>query len=400
MPPATVSPAHRSLNVARPTVLLVEDDAGDAVLVRELLSDAGDDFQLLTVRTLAEAQQAMSPSVACVLFDLGLPDAEGIEGLSAMLAIAAGIPVVVLTGLGDREKGSEAVTIGAQDYLLKGHVDGETLARSIRYAVERGRLQAAQQQLLEATLRRAENARLQRALLPRPLISTPRLAWASRYRPGGRRALLGGDFYDAVELADGRVRAVIGDVCGHGPDEAALGVALRVAWRAQILAGVAEDEVLPALQRVLEAERFAPHIFATVCDVTIEPGLAAGRIRLAGHPAPLLLEDGTVAPVVVARPGPLLGVIDEADWASNAVTLGDQWTLLLYTDGITETRPAPDQERLGEGGLTDLTQRLFDDGVDLDVFADLLLGSVAESTDGASGDDVALFLLSAGRRAE
>lgn len=386
-----------SLSIARQTVLLVEDDAGDAILVRELLSDSGDDFELLTVRTLAEAEQAMSPSIACVLFDLGLPDAEGIEGLSTMLELAAGAPVVVLTGLGDREKGSEAVTLGAQDYLLKGHVDGETLARSIRYAVERRRLQEAQRQLLEATLRRAENARLQRALLPRPLISSPELSWASRYRPGGRRALLGGDFYDAVELGDGSVRAVIGDVCGHGPDEAALGVALRVAWRAQILAGVDEDSVLPALQRVLEVERFASHIFATVCDLTIEPGLRTAHIRLAGHPAPMLVRVDGAAPVAVSQHGPVLGVVDEADWASNVVALAGPWTLLLYTDGITETRTAPGQERLGEDGLADLSRRLFDGGLDLDAFADRLLASVPESPDGLTGDDVALFLLSAGR---
>ncbi len=386
------------MSAARPTVLLVEDDAGDAVLVRELLRDAGDEFQLLTVRTLAEAEQAMAPSVACVLFDLGLPDAEGIEGLSKMLDIAGGTAVVVLTGLGDREKGSEAVTLGAQDYLLKGRVDGETLARSIRYAVERRRLQDAQRQLLEATLRRAENARLQRALLPRPLIASPDLAWASRYRPGGRRALLGGDFYDAVELEDGSVRAVIGDVCGHGPDEAALGVALRVAWRAQILAGVAESAVLPALQRVLEVERFAPHIFATVCDVTLEPGFGVARVRLAGHPAPLLVRDGSVGPLAISEPGPLLGVVDQAAWTSNIVPLSGRWTMLLYTDGITEARTAPDEDRLGEEGLTALTQRLFDDGLDLDSFADRLLESVAESPDGVAGDDVALFLLSAGHR--
>ena len=67
----------------------------------------------------------------------------------------------------------------------------------------------------------------------------------ARYRPGRANALLGGDFYDVVETPDGTVHAVIGDVCGHGAAEAAIGVCLRVAWRSLVLAG----ETPPALDR-------------------------------------------------------------------------------------------------------------------------------------------------------
>ncbi|NHW87935.1 SpoIIE family protein phosphatase, partial [Escherichia coli] len=78
-------------------------------------------------------------------------------------------------------------------------------------------------------------------------------------------------------------------VCGHGVDEAALGVELRVAWRALILAGVPDDEVLPALEQVLMSERRLQEIFATVATARLD--LAAGRatVRLAGHPPPVLL---------------------------------------------------------------------------------------------------------------
>ena len=75
------------------------------------------------------------------------------------------------------------------------------------------------------------------------------------YRAGRTRAVIGGDFFDAVRDADGTVHAIIGDVSGHGPDEAALGALLRVSWRALVLAGVDEERLLPELQRLLVSER-------------------------------------------------------------------------------------------------------------------------------------------------
>ena len=80
--------------------------------------------------------------------------------------------------------------------------------------------------------------------MPAPLVTDEALQLTAHYRPGRQRALLGGDFYDAVQVADGTVHAVIGDVSGHGPDAAALGVCLRIAWRTLVLAGSGADEIL------------------------------------------------------------------------------------------------------------------------------------------------------------
>src|SRR3546814_15417113 len=84
---------------------------------------------------------------------------------------------------------------------------------------------------------------------------------------------------------------VIGDVSGHGPEEAALGVCLRIAWRTLVLAGRPDDDVLPALDAVLRAERQADH-FCTVCDVTVSPDRPHVSTRLAGHPHPELVARG------------------------------------------------------------------------------------------------------------
>ncbi len=220
-------------------LLLVEDDAGDALLVRELLADSGLTATLTWARTITEARQLLISQglPGCVLLDLHLPDAHGLEAVTALLAAAPGAPVVVLTGLAEEDAGLAAVAAGAQDYLIKGQIAAEVFRRAIRYAVQRKQVERASAELQISALRAAENARLERGLLPSPLVSGDGIEVVARYRPGRAQALLGGDFYDVVETADGSVQAVIGDVAGHGATAAAMGVCLRVAWRSLVLAG-------------------------------------------------------------------------------------------------------------------------------------------------------------------
>lgn len=380
------------------SVLLVEDDVGDVILVRELLSGADPALEVVAVASLAEAERAVTAATACVLFDLGLPDAEGLEGLQAMIRAAPHAAVVVLTGLADPARGSQAVGLGAEDYLVKGSVDGHALARSVRFAIARRRGEDVSRRLAEAEFRRSEALRLERGLLPHPLISSDRLRWASRYQPGGGRALLGGDFFDAVELEDGTVRVVLGDVCGHGPDEAALGVALRVAWRALVLADLEPSAVVPALEQLLVTERSEDSTFVTLCDLVIDPGLHHLQIRLAGHPAPLRVLSGSVEEVPVQVPGPLLGVLDKGSWQPNRVELGDEWTLLLFTDGLVEGRTRDDDSRLDVTGLLRLATPLVGESKTLESFSDDLVARVVEENGGPLADDVAMFLLSTAAR--
>jgi DNA-binding response OmpR family regulator len=156
-------------------VLLVEDDEGDAFLVRELLDEAEAPFDLSVATSLREAGTKMQ-GVQCVLLDLGLPDAEGIDGLRRFLSVAGGAAVCVLTGRSDEHLGVAAVAEGAQDYLVKGQVDGVLLTRALRYAVERKRADENTQRLREVELRQAESARLERGLLPQPLMQTTEVA--------------------------------------------------------------------------------------------------------------------------------------------------------------------------------------------------------------------------------
>ena len=253
-------------DAGRPPLLLVEDDEGDAVLFQELLVDDPLGAGLVVARDVGEALEVTSATspLACVL-DLGLPGFHELEALEEFRAAAPDVPVVVLTGRTDGDVVLQALSLGAQDFLVKGQESGHTISRAIRFAIERRRAEAAAAALAVAETRAVEQQRLERSLLGRVSIDDPALRWDSRYVVA-RGGVVGGDFLDCVQLEDGTVRLVIGDVSGHGPDEAALGVALRVAWRSLVLSNPADADVLPALERVLETERQGDAEFATVCD--------------------------------------------------------------------------------------------------------------------------------------
>jgi len=380
-------------------VLLVEDDDGDALLTSELLDEAGAAVALQRARSLAEAELLVS-GAACVLLDLGLPDSEGLYGLGRLLAREPEAAIVVLTGLADEHLGRQAVRAGAQDYLVKGEVAGDLLHRVIRYAIERRHAEEAQRQLQAARLRAEENTRLERGLLPSPLLADPRLAVTARCLPGGQQRLLGGDFYDVVEGADGWVHALIGDVCGHGPAEAALGVCLRVAWRTLVLAGLSAGEVLSLVQQVLEHERQDDTMFATLCMLSVEPGRASGWVRLAGHLPPLLVTRTGIQELDAPPcPPPGLGGKEE-DWPGAQVKLGDSWSVLLYTDGLIEGRVGEGSERLGSEGLIDLIAKDLDDPADAaggrlddDQLLDRLVEQVRQLNGGDLDDDLAILAL-------
>jgi serine phosphatase RsbU (regulator of sigma subunit) len=346
-----IGPADESVTPVI-TVLLVEDDEGDSILTTELLHDTGLPVTLTWRQSIGAAVPELARAPACVLLDLGLPDSQGFDGLRRVLELAPDAAVLVLTSANDESLGIRAVTAGAQDYLVKGQVDGSMLGRCIRYAIERKRADESARQLHEAAIREAEYARLERGLLPVPILNDERLYHSLSYRPGRDQALLGGDFYDLIELDDGMLHALIGDVAGHGPDEAALGVCLRVAWRTLVLSGRRPDQTLACLQEVLERERHRKEVFATVAMLSLDVASGTGSLRLAGHPPPVILES-TPRLLSAERPGPPIGLFD-VQWPAIPVALGPAWAFMLYTDGLIEGKAGPGREILGPEGLVEL----------------------------------------------
>ncbi|WP_225833932.1 PP2C family protein-serine/threonine phosphatase [Streptomyces sp. NK08204] len=397
--------AHRTAtptgaNGATLTLLLIEDDPAGSPIVPELLDSCGKPVRVRTARNLTEAERLLTDDVHCILLDLALPAPGGsteddeLAVLKHVLELAPRHAVLALTASGDAERGTEAVRVGAQDYLFRDELDGRLLSRAILYAVERKRSDTAERKLAEGRLRAQENRRLERGLLPTPLLDGSSLRFAARYRPGRSRALLGGDFYDCVRTPDGTVHVMIGDVCGHGPDEAALGVELRIAWRALTLAGLCGDELLGTLQQVLEHERGDEEIFATLCTVDIAPDGRRAGLCLAGHPAPLVARPGHPARLLpYDRNGPALGLLPGARWPRMEVELGGEWSLMLYTDGLIEGRVGSGGERLGQEGMVEMIRRQLAEGLHGEELLRAAVREVRRLNGGELTDDVAVVLL-------
>jgi serine phosphatase RsbU (regulator of sigma subunit) len=332
----------------------------------------------------------------CALLDLGLPDTEGVQTVARLRARLGGAPLVVLTGLADESAGIAAVQAGAQDYLVKGRLEPGQLGRSIRYAVGRRATEEAERELLLAEAQAREVERLERGLAPSPLIADPQVWSASCNRPGRRRALLGGDFFDLVEDGEGHLHALIGDVCGHGADEAAIGAVLRATWRGLRLAGATQAVVLETLGRVFEQERHLPRLFTTLCELEIDPARRRALLVIAGHPAPMLIEAGRARPLGNGRTGPAIGLGD-GPWPAVEVELPETWAVLMYTDGLAEGRIGEGPERVGEDRL----QRIAAERMAADPgwrehpasLLDALLDAVEALAAGPPADDVAMLLI-------
>ncbi|MFE0188678.1 PP2C family protein-serine/threonine phosphatase [Streptomyces sp. NPDC059008] len=389
------------------TLLLIGEDPNSHV--PEMSDWAGRRVRLRTARNLTEAERLLTDDVHCILLDLppaerddrterdggpdGVPGAE-LGMLHDVLRMAPSHAVLVLTYETDAERAADAVRVGAQDYLFRDELDGAVLSRAVRYAVERKRADLAQRQLTESRMLAQENARLERGLLPTPLLDGSDLRFAACYRPGRSRALLGGDFYDTVRTPDGTVHAMIGDVCGHGPDEAALGVELRIAWRALTFAGLSGDELLATLQKVLEHERSDDEIFATLCTVDISADGHHAGLSLAGHPAPLLARAGELPQLLPYEcGGPALGLLPQARWPRRQVELGGSWSLMMYTDGLIEGRIGEGNRRLGQEGMTEMVSRQMARGLTGEDLLDATVREVRDLNGGELTDDVAVLLL-------
>jgi serine phosphatase RsbU (regulator of sigma subunit) len=402
-------PAQAAAPATAPTesyrILLVEDDAGDALLVEELLADTGLTHTLSWTQTMAGALADLAGQTPdCVLLDLHLPDASGVGAIQTLEAACPHTAVIVLTGLAESRAGEQAVANGAQDYLVKGQVTADLLDRVVRYAVHRKQAERANAELRENRIHAQENTRLERGLLPAPLLHDDQVNATMRYLPGRQRALLGGDFLDVVQSGGrdgtdvrdgdagrGAVHAVIGDVSGHGPDEAALGVCLRITWRALVLAGHRGSELLGLLEQVLVAERPRDDMFATCSTVTLDPRERTATVYLAGHHEPLLCADGGAREIEAAH-GPALGIVPGGgSWRPTEVPLPDKGALLLYTDGLIEGYRGPGKDRLETAGLVELIARAPEQAADR--LLDHLVGTAQTLNAGRHADDLAVLHL-------
>jgi PAS domain S-box-containing protein len=147
-------------------ILLIEDNPADARLIKESLRDALDNFHLEWKEGLSSGLAYLAKTdVDAILVDLNLPDSQGLETFTKINEIFSEKPIIVLTGLNDRELAYRAVREGAQDYLVKDEVDGRLLDRCIRYSIERKKSETALREAEQAKqVAQARNAQYEQAV--------------------------------------------------------------------------------------------------------------------------------------------------------------------------------------------------------------------------------------------
>ncbi|GGY68035.1 PAS domain S-box protein [Streptomyces sp. WAC04189] len=224
---------------------------------------------------------------------------------------------------------------------------------------------------------------LQRSLLPHRAPDRPGLGIATRYRPADDTSEIGGDWYDVLPLAGDGTALVIGDVMGSGATAAATMGQLRTATRALARLDLPPGAVLSGLDSLAED---LDSSFATCTYLTCRPAAGTCEIATAGHLPPVVIRpDGTTG-LIDPAPGPPLG-IGGTTFTTHRFTLAPGSRVLLYTDGLVETRTDPIDDRLQL--LLDLLTRHAHR--ELEDTCDLLLEELRHP---GSRDDVALLLAS------
>ena len=231
---------------------------------------------------------------------------------------------------------------------------------------------------------------LQRSLLPPRLPAVPGMTIAARFRAAGEASDVGGDFYDLFSV-DGAWMVVIGDVTGKGPEAASITSLARYTMRT---AAVYEDSPSGVLERlnsalVVDPDRRQICTVVAARIVSETNGAAVVTVACGGHPAPFRVHGGRAEPVAVA--GPLLGAFETGRWPETVVRLGPGESLVLYTDGVTDTRgPAG---RFGADRLEAVLAGAA--GLEPDEIANRVDTALVAFGEGPQPDDVALLVLQA-----
>ncbi|MEU9733797.1 SpoIIE family protein phosphatase [Streptomyces sp. NPDC048002] len=257
----------------------------------------------------------------------------------------------------------------------------EDLSRRAALALDNARLYSE---------RTAISQSLQRSLLPPELPEIDGVEVEVIYRAAGEGNEVGGDFYDLFPISDGAYGFAIGDVCGTGPNAAAVTGLARHALRLLAREGLSGPAVLERLNSAILDEG-ARSRFLTLLYGEMRPqedGSAELKVVCAGHPLPLRLrQDGTVEPA--AEPQPLLGVMEDLELYEQTVTLDPGDVLLCVTDGVTERREGT--RMLGDDGLSDVLTTCT--GLTAGAVAARIMRAVERFASDAPSDDMAILAM-------
>lgn len=315
---------------------------------------------------------------------LGDPGGQG-AGIRTTLATAAAVGgETVVLPLVARNRVIGMLTLGkpSDDHFRQEILElAEDLSRRAALALDNARLYSE---------RTAISQSLQRSLLPPGLPDVPNVEIEVIYRAAGEGNEVGGDFYDVFPIRDGAYGFAIGDVCGTGPEAAAVTGLARHALRLLAREGFGGPAVLERLNAAILDEgarsRFLTLLYGELWPQ--EDGSALLKVVCAGHPLPLRLrQDGSVE--AAAEPQPLLGVIEDLELYEQTVTLEPGDVLLCVTDGVTERREGT--RMLGDDGLADVLANCT--GLTAGAVAARILRAVERFAAEPASDDMAILAM-------
>lgn len=310
------------------------------------------------------------------------PLSSGIDTTLATASTVAGETVVLPLVARNRVIGMLTLGRPSEDHFRQEILElAEDLSRRAALALDNARLYSE---------RVAISQSLQRSLLPPGLPVIPGVEVDVIYRAAGEGNEVGGDFYDLFPIRDGAYGFAIGDVCGTGPEAAAVTGLARHALRLLAREGFGGPAVLERLNAAILDEG-ARSRFLTLLYGEMRPqedGSAILKVVCAGHPLPLRLRpDGTVSPA--AEPQPLLGVMEDLELYEQTITLDPGDVLLCVTDGVTERREGT--RMLGDDGLAEVLKTCT--GLTAGAVASRVLRAVERFAHAPASDDMAILAM-------
>ncbi|CAM5281809.1 Regulatory protein OS=Streptomyces glaucescens OX=1907 GN=SGLAU_24760 PE=4 SV=1 [Streptomyces glaucescens] len=334
----------------------------------------------------APAEAAHQAALRSSMRSLGLGEPATVSsGIGPTLATAAAVGgETVVLPLVARNRVIGMLTLGkpTDEHFRQEILElAEDLSRRAALALDNARLYSE---------RTAISQSLQRSLLPPELPQIDGVEVEVIYRAASEGNEVGGDFYDVFPIRDGAYGFAIGDVCGTGPNAAAVTGLARHALRLLAREGLSGPAVLDRLNSAILDEG-ARSRFLTLLYGELRPqqdGSAELKVVCAGHPLPLRLrQDGTVE--AAAEPQPLLGVLEDLELYEETVTLDPGDVLLCVTDGVTERREG--SRMLGDDGLADVLTTCT--GLTAGAVAARIMRAVERFASDAPSDDMAILAM-------
>ncbi|MDQ7785765.1 MAG: SpoIIE family protein phosphatase [Desulfomonilaceae bacterium] len=322
-------------------VLVVEDHPISRKLLQTMLSK---NYQAIAASSGPEAiDLSAKEKPDLILLDIDMPGMDGFQTLEILKreVIGPSVPVIFLTAredTGSKEQGLEA---GAVDYLTKPY-DRHELSIKVKNHLalyEAGQEIEAKNRIMAREMEMA--SQLQSSLLPDHFPESDRLVFSVIYQP---LSTAGGDFYDVVKLPDGRIAFAQVDVSGHGVASAMIGAMFKMAFQSLAALRVSPAGFLSTVNDHMFSV-LPDSEFLTVFYGVIDPETLELVYTNAGHPMPYLHRRGADRIEQLSHGGPLIGAFPNMDYDEGRTELAGGDTILVFTDGVTETHSAdmPDE---------------------------------------------------------